>query len=289
MAKTADYIDFSANQCKISKEVLKMSDLFAKYIENPQITFKYAKGNPAVRGKEFHLYHELVFFLNGDSDFISENFKCRLSPETFIIIPKEKYHHFDFKNGSDNYLRCTINFNEIPDFEKLIAELLDDVKVIKNPSLKIIEYFNRLINAVENPLPDYQKEILLKLILGEILLEISNTSNYQNRHFGLNELTEKVIRFINNHFQEKISVSDIARTFNVSSSTLSHTFKKDLKTSVYRYILNKRLITARKMITEGTDSTIAAHKCGFDDYSGFYKAYLKYFACSPTQDKNNPA
>lgn len=266
-----------------------MSDLFAKYIENPQITFKYAKGNPAVRGKEFHLYHELVFFLNGDSDFISENFKCRLSPETFIIIPKEKYHHFDFKNGSDNYLRCTINFNEIPEFEKLITELLDDVKVIKNPSLKIIEYFNRLINAVENPLPDYQKEILLKLILGEILLEISNTSNYQNRHFGLNDLTEKVISFINNHFQEKISVSDIARTFNVSSSTLSHTFKKDLKTSVYRYILNKRLITARKMITEGTDSTIAAHKCGFDDYSGFYKAYLKYFGCSPTQDKNNLA
>ena len=55
--------------------------------------------------------------------------------------------------------------------------------------------------------------------------------------------------------------------------------------SIYKYILQKKLIRAHKLISEGTNAVDAALLCGFNEYSGFYKVYKKHFGFSPSKTR----
>jgi len=71
----------------------------------------------------------------------------------------------------------------------------------------------------------------------------------------------------------------------VSTPTLFQHFKNELGVSIHKYITEKRMIYARKLIYSGENPTNIFEKCGFSDYSTFYKAYKKMFSVSPIADK----
>ena len=49
------------------------------------------------------------------------------------------------------------------------------------------------------------------------------------------------------------------------------------------YLTVKRLVYARQRIEAGEPATHAYLACGFNDYSSFYRAYVKYFGTAPTK------
>ena len=50
-----------------------MENLFEYYIGTDKLHYKYAKGEPSAKGQEFHDYNEFVFFIKGQSFFVSKN------------------------------------------------------------------------------------------------------------------------------------------------------------------------------------------------------------------------
>lgn len=60
-------------------------------------------------------------------------------------------------------------------------------------------------------------------------------------------------------------------------------FTRLVGTSVYRYIIQKRLMLARQLMSEGVSPTAAYHRCGFADYSGFYRAFKSEYHLSPKE------
>ena len=66
-------------------------------------------------------------------------------------------------------------------------------------------------------------------------------------------------------------------------ATLMHTFKKNMNISIHKYIIKKWLILAHAKISNGEQSVIVANECGFNDYSGFYKQYVKMFDTTPSR------
>ena len=57
-----------------------MDNTYTKYIQNDYVTFKYAKGRSAISGRKFHPYHEILYFMGGNANFISENIHTSLNP-----------------------------------------------------------------------------------------------------------------------------------------------------------------------------------------------------------------
>ena len=74
-----------------------MEKAYAKYIINDNITFKHAKGASTETGNEFHTFHEIIYFMEGDAKFISENMQIPVKPNTLIIIPTETGINIDFR------------------------------------------------------------------------------------------------------------------------------------------------------------------------------------------------
>ena len=98
---------------------------------------------------------------------------------------------------------------------------------------------------------------------------------------------QRVIDYINEHILDDISLNDVANEMHISASQLNRIFNKLTGTSVYNYILSKRLVYARGLIERGEGAISACQSCGFKDYSSFYRLYKKRFGCSPAQVSKN--
>ena len=79
---------------------------------------------------------------------------------------------------------------------------------------------------------------------------------------------------------------DLARKFYVSSSTLSHLFKQKMGISIYHYVTQRRLISAKNLISKGMALEQVATRVGFSDYSAFYRVFRQEYGISPRQYRN---
>ena len=61
-------------------------------------------------------------------------------------------------------------------------------------------------------------------------------------------------------------------------------FKALTGTTVWDYIVTKRIMKARMLLQSGERPYDIYLKCGFKDYCSFFKAYKLKFGVSPKQD-----
>lgn len=89
-------------------------------------------------------------------------------------------------------------------------------------------------------------------------------------------LISKMDRYIESHICEPITVSGLCREIGVSKTRLYGIVNETLKKSIARYIKEKRINKAKKMLVE-TNLTITeiAQKVGIDDYNYFCVAFKK--------------
>lgn len=97
------------------------------------------------------------------------------------------------------------------------------------------------------------------------------------------ELLDRAMAYVEERLEEKITLSQIARHFYVSDSTISHLFKQKMGVSFYRYVTQRRLIAAKTLIEKGQLLEDVASQTGFSDYSGFYRAFKQEYGISPRQ------
>lgn len=61
-------------------------------------------------------------------------------------------------------------------------------------------------------------------------------------------------------------------------------FKQETGYTLHNYIVNKRLLMARTLISNGMPVTKAAQESGFAEYSTFSRAYRKQFKNNPSEE-----
>lgn len=257
---------------------------FAKYIYNSNTVFKYAKGRSIEDGKEFHGFYEIIYFIDGDAEFISEDISVKMKPRSIILIPKERYHQFIFKE-SESYQRCTFNFSKTEDTALFLDTCFTKIDII-NSTKQTELLFGSLINLLENEKNEKVKATVMSSTLTLLLYILSEAPKNEIKGNRFHYITEQGLEFIENHLKENITLCDVASSLNISVSTLAHTFKADMKISIYKFIQKKRLIAASQLIASGVPTTVAACECGFSDYSGFYRQYKAMFSHSPSNTKN---
>lgn len=256
-----------------------MQSKFLTEFMHDDIYFKYAKGDSSRNGKEFHLFHEIILFLGGEAELISETVNLTLTPNTLVFIPKATYHQVKISGNPDEYLRCILNFSNanlpldneqfykigIYDASDIIKGLFDDLIKLSNEQSSISSL------------------TVSRSFLDVILFEMSAQKERSALETKLSETTLKAINFIEENLSSSLTVESIASVCHISPSTLSHLFKEEMQTSVWKFCLQKKLLLAHDKISHGTPATVAALECGFNDYSGFYKQYKKMFGFSPSK------
>lgn len=253
-----------------------MSGTFSYELKTEKLYLKYAKGAPSVTSQEFHYHHEFVFFLEGSAYFISKDIQQKLPDNCLIVIPKEQFHQFRVSDA-DRYTRCILGFPDSSEIKPLIDDVMTQIKILPISSGKIIDVFTALAEIAKSALTEDEKALFIKSSLAQLLIYLKYDNHQQIlQNSNISPLVQRAIAYIDSHYAEKLTIDSIAQELYVSTSTLAHTFSKELGISIYRYISKKRLLEVHKRIQQGESPTSAATKCGFGDYSCYYRIYKKY-------------
>ena len=266
-----------------------MNTYFDIQLDQKDTSFCYSR-KPSVEKRDMHPYHEILYYIDGDATFICESFRKKLAPKTLIIIPREHFHYFQV-DSPQKFQRLKISFLNIDGYDDLIAPLIDGVKLYEQLDSVCDCLLTGLCNSLMNGVGDTSARamatgtlLILLARLGRICCNTSiitdNTANNEAE-----DMISHILGYVDANLTSDVSAECIAAQMHISTSTLSHLFKKHLGVSLHQFVIQKRLITAQRLISEGQSPTTAYLDCGYGDYSSFYKAYVKMFGSSPSAAK----
>lgn len=265
-------------KCYIIKWVITVSRLFTNTIKTENITFRHARGASIEQGKEFHTYHEIILFLEGDARLITEELNLDIAPNSLVVIPKENYHQLIIKSNQEDYYRMVINFTDSLPFAPLVQDSMTQVMILE-AERKIYHIMESLAEKVTHP----HKEALLQATLALLLGEITNLKEGFCDTPSQHPLIKQAVEYINSNLDKRLTIKAIALDCHCSPSALSHIFRKEMNIPLHQFIIKKRLIAANRQIKAGQAATTSAISLGFNDYSGFYKQYVKMFGHPPSK------
>lgn len=97
----------------------------------------------------------------------------------------------------------------------------------------------------------------------------------------------EAVNFIEKHYSDDISLSDVAQYINISKNHLSYLFKKETGQTFSDYLIQYRMTKARKLLESNRKYTVSeiAEMTGFHDTGYFSKVFKKTTGLSPNQYK----
>ena len=100
----------------------------------------------------------------------------------------------------------------------------------------------------------------------------------------------EIIQFLEEHYQEKISLQEIAKHWNYSSSYTSQLFKEYVGINFYDYLTRIRLRQATRMLSE-TDMRVLdiASENGFQDLKSFNTKFREIYNRTPSDYRKSLA
>ena len=141
-----------------------------------------------------------------------------------------------------------------------------------------------------NQLPFIQKEIecdieeirLFFMSIGKKAAELFNQKLIMTSY---SDATKGALLYIQKHYQDNISLKDVAKRLSFNASYLSRVFKEDTGINFVHYLNKYRIDRALELI-ESTDKktkTLAniAKEVGFNDYNQFFINFRKHVGCTP--------
>ena len=93
---------------------------------------------------------------------------------------------------------------------------------------------------------------------------------------------EHLIKVIENHLKDELSVKYLADYFGYSEFYFSRLFKKQMGISVMDYVCKRRMVMASEEIMEGKNIIDVAIEFGWQSHSGFSKAFKKEYGFTPS-------
>ncbi|MCS7461431.1 helix-turn-helix domain-containing protein [Paenibacillus doosanensis] len=126
-------------------------------------------------------------------------------------------------------------------------------------------------------------------ILREIFLQFHHLcrSNERNKKSRNTHLLDKIVAYINDHFQDpNISLYAIASHFNLSESYLSQFFKEQSGETFSSYLEKLRISLACRLIMQGSASIDSiAVQAGYNSTHSFRRAFKRTMGVSPSSYK----
>lgn len=244
--------------------------------------------NPTQSDYSMHTHndYEIFYFLSGNAEYSVEGNKYHLSPGDIMIMRKDEFHYLILKSNA-TYERIIVNFLLPDEFKN--SGLLDafnnrragEKNLYRTTSIQ----YNHMLYYLKKICETEDKERRFYYLL-PFLDELREAFNLNFSHETPTvDRTTHIIKYINEHLEENITLSSVAEHFFLSQNHLNRIIKENTGTTLWEYITIKRLFKAREKIYKGEKPTTACISSGFKDYATFFRSYKKHFGTSPKWDK----
>jgi len=130
----------------------------------------------------------------------------------------------------------------------------------------------------------YMIQILL-LVIREQCEPVEKPRGYAFESVNRKYVVEQMLNYFEDHYNEKISLDQIAENMYLSPFYISKIFKSETGDTPIRHLINIRLEKAKELLESGYEGSIqeVAATVGYDDAYHFSKLFKKRFGISPSR------
>lgn len=233
---------------------------------------------------------ELILFQGGQAVYDVEGRSYPLHPNTLVITKPAAIHQIRLV-GDDTYERYDLLFNfkkHMPEQYSLLENLPDVMQLEEGHP--IVQIFRKMDFYYQQLTPEEYNQVL-EMMIREIFynLVIAARTAKAAQPLPDNPLIRKVIAYIQEHITTIQDVEEICSALFVSKSHLHHLFVEEMKITPKKYILSKRMILAKSLIRSGEAPTDVYAKCGFQNYTTFFRCFKKFFGYCPSEEQEKGA
>jgi len=126
---------------------------------------------------------------------------------------------------------------------------------------------------------------LLLLVIREQCEPVEKTGGYAFESANKKYVVEQIVNYFEDHYNEKVSLDQIAENMYLSPYYVSRIFKSETGDTPIRHLINIRLEKAKELLEGGYQGSIqeVAAMVGYDDAYHFSKLFKKHYGISPSQ------
>ena len=269
-------------------------------LDNAFEAFYYSTADFERVAPHYHNFYEIYLFENGDVTYVVGDHRYHLQPGDILFMSPKTSHHPIFNDTKITYSRLVLWISEL---------FIENAKESCNCNFSLVfdiisehkMHLLRLQPAMRNQLFDTVSEMALRqpstysralnnICLLEFLVNINQLYTGYHPSFEHNDRFTphlvKAIDFINHNYEKQLTLEQIADVCFISKYHLAHGFKRTMGMSVYRYINMRRIFRSRQLLLSGMKPGVVGKKCGFPNYSSFFRAFKAEYAVSPSQLEN---
>lgn len=262
---------------------------------NTYEVFRYKDDYPKEVMLHHHDFYELYFFLSGNVQYNIESRTYLLTPGDVLLISPMELHQPMFGKEHRSYERIVLWINKqfleefsLPDqsFLTCFDTTHPGHTNLLRPEGVARQFLQFLLEQLiaEYQSDDVYHEVASMTYLAQVLIQLNRLAlkAYEsNLTAATDSSVYNVLGYINDHYSEDLTLDHLANRFFISKYHLSREFQRLVGTSVHRYIVQKRLVMAKQMLSQGMPSSEVYQHCGFGDYSNFYRAFKAEYEISP--------
>ncbi len=181
--------------------------------------------------------------------------------------------------------QCFLIYLDGKGLEPLIGDRVDEqtgikyqISNLKEESVVVCSLFEQLLKEKEN---HFLHDNIAVSILGCIVQLFSRASE-EGGKFPEDDLIEKARRYLQLHYNENVTLTEVANAVSVSTFHLSHLFKEKIGSSPIKYVIQCRMDRAKEMLrNEKISISEVALSVGYDNPNYFSMLFKKMEGISP--------
>ena len=136
------------------------------------------------------------------------------------------------------------------------------------------EYLLRIIDLDEKKPDFYELDITICLqSMWRLLLEYDRI--------------KKILSYIEENYQNKITLNDIAGHIHLCESECTRLFKRHMNTTLFAFLQEYRIERSLEFLQDDQPVSAVADKAGFSDPNYYSKVFAKIKGCSPREYRNH--
>lgn len=229
-----------------------------------------------------HLHRavELVLVQDGVMEVTAQNQTRMLRKNEIALIFPEIIHSYRTQSFSRSIF-CIFSPSLIKEYYHMLCRSLPQCPFFSFPGSEtdLVTAFNRILQYADKvfPISVAWLNLILTYLMSEAVL-IPRDSQYST------DIGYRIISYLSNHFQEPLTLNQVARELHFNKYYISRTISSRLHCSFREYVNRLRLDYAARLLRETNRSIMEIwQEAGFESQKTFNRTFLSCYGVTPSQ------
>jgi len=258
-------------------------------------TFSVAHLYKEEKAMDMHIHDccELYYSISGGKQFLIDNKFYSIAPGDLFVINQYESHKL---TQIDSMIHDRIVLSIHPDYVRKIStehtcldycfthrppDFQHKISLNREQQSRFQYYVNKITTA-----DGYAHDIIEQAAFMELMVMINTLSNSNaaaltGNTYKYSQQVDEILAYINQNINQELTIGQLAECFYLSESYICRIFKSATGTTINKYITARRISIAKSLLNDGLSVFESFEKCGFSDYSNFFKAFTKAVGVSP--------